>query len=170
MNLLTNLEIDEVSFVDEGANPEANVTIFKHKTASDAPKVPESADLSGLTSLVENLISKLDMHVERAEDAKIRAVAERYEILGTDADKLAPMLKAAAKSNPQAYETVIKILDRALSVVEKSGVFAEVGKRGDKPPSDCEIQTLATEFQKANPNLSWRQALDMAYQKHPEWQ
>ena len=188
MTKLTNLEIDEVSFVDAGANPEAHVTIFKRKedTQMDEQKVAEATDdvanakddvaksdgFEELTATLQDLTNRLNAHIEKAEDAEFRKIAERYEILGTPAEKLAPMLKAASKSNPQMYETAIKVLDGALSAVEKAGTFEEIGKRGDglKPDTQTQIQAFATEIQKSQPKLTWRQALDEAFQQHPELQ
>ena len=207
MTKLTNLEIEEVSFVDAGANPEAHVTIFKRKedTQMDEQKIIETTPVekndkaeevtkaeevskpevtakseevaktdgfNELTATLKDLTDRLNAHIEKAEDAEFRKIAERYEILGTPAEKLAPMLKAASKSNPQVYETAIKVLDGALAAVEKAGTFEEIGKRGDGLKSDGQeqIQTYAAEIQKAKPHLTKRQALDEAYLAHPELQ
>ena len=187
MTLLTNLQIDEISFVDAGANPEANVTIFKRKEDTDmdekrvpkkktADEVTKTADevaktetFDALTAELKTLTDKLNEHVEKAEDAEFHKIAERYEILGTDADKLAPMLKAASKSNPTLYETAIRILDSALTAVEKSGTFDELGKTGTSHEV-ADIQKIAAQIQKTQPNLTWRQALDTAFLQHPELQ
>ena len=213
MTKLTNLEIEEVSFVDAGANPEAHVTIFKRKedTKMDEQKIAETTPVDKvdkaeevtkveevtkteevtkaevvtkpevvakadgfdeLTATLKDLTDRLNAHIEKAEDAEFRKIAERYEILGTDAEKLAPMLKAASKSNPQLYETAIKVLDGALSAVEKAGTFEEIGKRGDglKSEGQEQIQVYAAEIQKSKPHLTKRQAIDEAYLAHPELQ
>lgn len=162
MATLTNLEIDEVSLVDAGANPEANILIFKRDEL-------KSDNFGELTATLKNLTDKLNEHVTKAEDAEFHKIAERYEILGTDADKLAPMLKAASKSNPTLYETAIRVLDGALEAVKKSGTFDEIGKRGTNN-STPDVQTIAAQIQKSQPNLTWRQAIDAAYLQHPELQ
>ena len=77
MNLLTNLEIDEVSFVDAGANPEAHVTIFKRKEVpdmdeqkiSETPQLDDVAKADGfdeLTATLKSLTDKLNAHIEKA--------------------------------------------------------------------------------------------------------
>ena len=177
MTNLTNLEINEVSLVDEGANPEANITLFKRdetKSAETDAKVdvqPETQaeNFDELTATLKTLTDKLNAQIEKAEDAEFHKIAERYEILGTDADKLAPMLKAASKTNPQLYETAIRVLDGALEAVKKSGTFDELGKTGTNHETP-DIQTIAAQIQKSQPNLTWRQALDAAYLQHPELQ
>lgn len=162
MTTLTNLEIDEVSLVDAGANPEANILIFKRDEL-------KSDNFGELTATLKNLTDKLNEHVTKAEDAEFHKIAERYEILGTDADKLAPMLKAASKTNQQLYETAIRVLDGALEAVKKSGTFDELGKRGTNN-STPDIQKIAAQIQKSQPNLTWRQAIDAAYLQYPELQ
>lgn len=174
MNLLTNLEIDEVSLVDAGANPEADILIFKRKeenSVDENTKVDDvaKANFDELSATLKDLTDRLNAHVEKAEDAEFRKIAERYEILGTDADKLAPMLKAASKSNPTLYETAIRVLDGALEAVKKSGTFDEIGKRGTNN-STPDVQKIAAQIQKSQPNLTWRQAIDAAYLQHPELQ
>lgn len=195
MNKLTELEINEVSLVDSGANPGANITLFKRNFPKKnrpqnqpqnqpQPKIfdtqPKNSDLQTqvvknqtqvdeLSTLLKSLTDKLNEHIDKAENVEFRKIAERYEILGTDADKLAPMLKSAANLNPQLYQTAIKVLDGALEAVKKSGVFDELGKVGTRKNSG-DIQTFAAQIQKSQPNLSWRQALDAAYRQHPELQ
>lgn len=166
MTTLTNLEIDEVSLVDAGANPEANILIFKRDETQPGTK---SGNFDELSATLKNLTDKLNEHVTKAEDAEFHKIAERYEILGTDADKLAPMLKAASKSNPTLYETAIRVLDGALEAVKKSGTFDEIGKRGTNN-STPDVQKIAAQIQKSQPNLTWRQAIDAAYLQHPELQ
>lgn len=133
MTTLTNLEIDEFSLVDAGANPEANILIFKRDEL-------KSDNFDELTATLKNLT-----------------------------DKLNELLKAASKTNPQLYETAIRVLDGALEAVKKSGTFDEIGKRGTNN-STPDVQKIAAQIQKSQPNLTWRQAIDAAYLQHPELQ
>ena len=149
MKELTNLEITEVSLVDEGANPEANVILFKRKDAA------KNAELDGL-------IKRLTIQIEKAEESELRKTAEKYEILGESADNLVKALKQA-KSAGNA-ETLVRLLDTALKAVESSGIFHELGKSGSGS-TEVSLEKMAARFQKSEPNLSWRQALDKAYRQ-----
>lgn len=148
MNELTNLQISEVSLVDEGANPEADVMLFKRKN-------------SGGNEL-DGLIKRLTIQIEKVEESELRKTAEKYEILGESADNLVKALKQAKAAGN--YETVIKLLDTTLKAVESSGVFHEMGKSG-AGSTEVSVEKLAARFQKSEPNLSWRQALDKAYRQ-----
>lgn len=162
---LKNLTIDEVSFVDEGANPQANILLFKRKQV-------KKDGVDELTAALKDLTDKLNAQTQLAEREQFRILAERYEILGTDSAQLAQLLQAASLKNPQLYETAVKVLDNALNVVQKSGTFAELGKSGfaSKNSSQNELHRLAAQIQKRKPDLTWRQALDEAYMQHPELQ
>ena len=171
MTELKDLSIDEISFVDAGANPQANILLFKRQTQKDEPAPTAqtsnqtestSPNFDELTATLQALTDKLNAQLAQAEANEFRIRAERYEILGVDADKLAQMLMAASKSNPQMYETAIKVLDGALNAVQKSGTFSEVGKRGDSP-AQSDVQKLAAQIQKSDSKLTYRQALDKAY-------
>lgn len=160
MNKLTGLKVEEVSLVTAGANPDAQIIFYKRKGADSVSK---------LESLVSTVVSKMEAQLARAEDAEFMAVAKRYEILGTPADELAPILKAAKAQNAAAYETAIKTLDVALKAVAKAGIFEEVGKSGEGSRVS-RIEELAAQIRKSNPALTYRQAIDAAYLAHPELQ
>ena len=184
MSELKNLEIREVSFVDEGANPESFITFFKRKKQNKmvekqeviAPveKTVEEQNLqenfAELTTTLANLTKRLNAHIEKAEDAEWLKVASKYEILGEDATKLAKVLKLAKSAGGETYNTTIKLLDNALAAVQKSGTFEEIGKSGSTgtPDADKQIAKFTAEICKRNPALSERQALIQAYEEHPE--
>ena len=73
MNLLTNLEIDEVSFVDAGANPEANVTIFKRDEAKSESK---SETFDELTALVKMGYPVLVWSTMNLEDPQLTGISD----------------------------------------------------------------------------------------------
>lgn len=55
-------------------------------------------------------------------------IAKKYAPLGKKEDELAQTLYDMKKSNPANYDAYVSILDESLAMVEKSGLFAEVGK------------------------------------------
>ena len=209
MNELTELEVDEVSLVDAGANPQANILLFKRKGESQmadkdtkhleqpapepptpenvnkhdekpAPEQPtpepvdksadlerERAELAKAQETVNALIGKLQEHVDKADTAELTEVAKKYEILGFKTEELVPQLKGL-KQFPELYKQLITSLDTSLAAVEKSKMFEEIGKSGHGGTVVTDIEKFATEIQKNNPKLGWREAIDAAYQAHPE--
>lgn len=194
MTQLTELNIEEVSLVDAGANPQANILLFKRKEVEKMPEeilevqeksesddtsstgdVKKSADLeqeraelAKAQETVNSLIATLQEHVEKAETAELLKVAKKYEILGHKAEDLAEQLRGLKKF-PEMYESLIKSFDGALAAVEKSRAYEEIGKSG-RNMGVIEIEKVADEIQKQNPEMSRRDAIDKAYRAHPELQ
>lgn len=166
MNELKKLTIEEVSLVDEGANPEARIILLKRKQKLPAPDVVVVENDSDKDKLVESLIGKLQEHVNKIEDAEAYEVAKKYEILGYKAEELAPQLKSL-KQFPEHYRRLIQGFDAALSAVTKAKTFEEVG-RGGRLSNSAEIEKVADEIQKREPTLGRREALHKAYTLHPE--
>lgn len=156
MATLKNLRIDEVSLVDAGANPEANIVLFKRKSTD-------------VTATCQKLIDTLTVQIDKLKTDEFRKIAERYEILGQNADELAPLLKSAEAQDNSLYNKLIGVLDSALEATRQAGTFEEVGKRGDGLKSN-DIQKIAASIRQQNPTLTFRQALDAAYLQHPELQ
>lgn len=123
-----------------------------------------------LETLVKSLAARLDEQISKAEDAEFMAIAKKYELLGTPAAELAPLLKSVKAANPAAYESSIKTLDVSLNALTKAGIFEEIGKSGDgaKPDAQTQISKAVSEIRKANPTMSERDAIIAAYEAHPE--
>lgn len=214
MNELKEIEVDEVSLVDAGANPQADILFFKRKEeklmaktektaevvkqeeiitpvevekvdtekdelqkrvaelekilaereAADKAELEKAAaekiaaDNAEVAALLKRVENRLEEHIEKAETNELIKIASKYEILGEKADELASVLKKAKGSD--LYDKIINNLDRELAIVEKQGVFEEIGKRGRDDGGS--VDELAKRFQ-AEDKLSWREALDKAF-------
>lgn len=198
MNKLKELEIREVSLTAAGKNPVAYVTLFKAKEeknmeekktleqntveksapvieSENGKKMDAAANLDAVTrleTLVKSLAARLDEQISKAEDAEFMAIAKKYELLGTPAAELAPLLKSVKAANPAAYESSIKALDVSMNALTKAGIFEEIGKSGDgaKPDAQAQIAAAVAEIRKSNPTIDEREAIDMAFRAHPELQ
>lgn len=148
MNELKDLKVEEVSLVDEGANPEADIVLAKRK------------DDDAAQALIERLTKRLADMERQLEEDELRKVAAKYSLLGEEPVELAKSLKQAKTAG--IYDQTIKLLDTTLALVEKSGTFKELGKSGNR---DGSVEETAASLQKRNPQLSRREALDLAWQK-----
>lgn len=222
MNQLKELEIEEVSLVDAGANPAANILLIKRKGESemaekqiekqevkpeenkdtqaelakiaaeraelekkaaelsakaeelakrDAESAAQAEAVAKAKETYDTLIKSLAEHVEKADNAEMLKVAQKYELLGRKAEELAPMLKSL-KASPELYESMIKTLDDALAAVTKAKTFEEIGKSGYGTVSNDQqkVEAIAKKYLETEPQLSWRQALDKAWQDNPNLQ
>ena len=160
MTTLKNITIDEVSLVDAGANPAADVVLVKRKDGREVDAL----------KACRKLIQELTAQVDKFKEGEFLKLARRYEILGRKAEDLAPILKAVNAQNPELYKEVIAALDGALEATEYGKLFAEVGKRGDAFKPQGDIQKYAAAIRQQNPTFTFRQALDAAYLQHPELQ
>ena len=82
------------------------------------------------------------------------------------------MLKGLKAAGGTAYADMIGLLDAAVQTVEKSGVFGEIGKRGnggsDTDDAWGKIEVAAQEIVKSNSGMSYAQAIDKACTEHPD--
>ena len=224
MNELKELEVDEVSLVDAGANPEAHIVFFKRKeeksmakketaaevvkqetVAEEVTKVAEptidtektelqkrvaeleaqlaerdaaekaavekaaqeklAADNAEISAAFERLNQRFEAYVAKAEESELLTTASKYEILGEKAEELAPVLKKMKAAS--VYDEYISKLDRHLALVKKSGTFDEIGKTGASY-AQASIEGIAKKLMEADPKLTEREAIDRAFQLHPE--
>lgn len=105
------------------------------------------------------------------EMKEMTQVAKKYAPLGKKEDELAQTLYDMKKSNEANYNAYIAVLDESLALVEKSGVFTEIGK-GDRGAANGgvldKIEAAATEIQKSDASMSRVQAVAKAWENHPE--
>lgn len=133
------------------------------KSAEEKPE--ETADL---TKALAQVVKNLQVKVEKAEDKEFIELAKKYEILGLKAEELAPMLKQAKRTAPALYETSIAVMDGAVAAIEP--MFSEVGKRGSGFVGDArtQVEKMASEIRKKNPDISYHASIDKVFQENPE--
>lgn len=105
---------------------------------------------------------------------KMVEIAKKYAPLGKKEDELAKTLYDMKKSNEANYNAYIAILDESLGIVEKSGVFAEIGKSGHGGSHVAggsavdKAEAKAREIQKADPTMSHDEAIAKAWMDNPD--
>lgn len=123
----------------------------------------------GLHPEVAKELEELRKFKEAAEFEKMVNVAKRYEILGKKPEELAKKLIELKKAGGTTYDDYIALLDEQLDLIEKTGLFREIGKRGiDVEDPWVAIEKKADEILKSNPNLTRAQAIDKACELYPE--
>ena len=86
-----------------------------------AQKSAPSPELTAALADLANLKKSFEMK-------EMTAVAKKYAALGKKEDELAATLYEMKKSNEANYNAYIAVLDESLELVNKSGLFAEIGK------------------------------------------
>ena len=130
-------------------------------TKKSAPTHEESPVMKAALEELENLKKSFEMK-------EMTEVAKKYAPLGKKEDELAQTLYDMKKSNEANYNAYITILDESLAIVEKSGIFAEIGKStgGQPTASDAESKAdmKAKEIMKANPGMGYTEAIAKAWE------
>lgn len=144
----------------------------KKKPATDAPQeeeIPEDTMKSSDPALTAAL-SRLETLEKSIAMQKYTEIAKKYAPLGEDEEALAKTLYDMEKSNQANYNTYINTLDKSLALVEKSGLFAEIGKSASGGPSTVEgkIEAKADAIMKAAPTMSRAEAVAKAWQESHE--
>lgn len=121
---------------------------------------------------IRDAIAKSEEFMANAEKEKMANVAKKYEILGGNTEDLANQLYELKKSSPTMYDTCIAMMDNQLSMIEKSGLFQEIGKSSGGRPytggngSDAvtKADAKAKEIMKADPTVDYDTAIAKAWE------
>ena len=124
-----------------------------------------AADIAALVETLERLNKRLETEIAKREDNELMKVAAKYEVIGENADNTFKLLKSL--KGTENYDLLIGTFDKVLAQVEKSSAFNEIGKSGYNSQA-VSIEKFAAQIRKADPSLTERQALDKAFQEHPE--
>lgn len=154
----------------------------KSVTPPPAPPTTEtSADTGddiykGLHPAVRARLEALEKRAAETEERELLDVAKKYEIIGEKPEELVKTLKSLKAAGGTAYNDMIGILDRNVAMVEKSGVFSEIGKSFSGGPvasvkksaAESKIDTIAKGYIEKDPTMDWNSALAKAWGDHPE--
>lgn len=131
-------------------------------------KTEKSADPALAAALEE--LATLKKSFEMKE---MTQVAKKYAPLGKKEDELANTLYEMKKSNEANYNAYIAVLDESLEMVEKSGLFAEIGKSSAGSYSgpvgvEAKVHAKATEIMKSHPDMDFNSAIARAWDENPD--
>lgn len=127
----------------------------------------------GLHPMVAAELKSLRTRADEAHNKELLDVAKKYEILGKKPEELVKTFKSLEAAGGTAYADMLGTLDAAVAMVENSGVFSEIGKRGNASGNNSadawsKIEKHADDIRKAAPELSYADAIDKACMQHPE--
>ena len=147
---------------EKSADPEEEKE--EEKVDIDDKDIPES---------VKKAIQKSEDFIARMEMQEMEEVAKKYEILGENTSELAKSLKEMKETNEPLFKSCIAMLDKQVSLINKSGLFTEIGKSGVQADANgqesvAKARSFATEIMKSNPALTYDQAMAKAWDEHPE--
>lgn len=195
---MANFVIDKSRFNDEQlaqyealvaigkaeVDPEANKEEMEKETPPAVPpkkKPTEKAEVETmeksaptefeLPDFVKDAIAKSEAFIAEQEKKEQVELAKKYDILGQKPEVLGAQLYDLKKSNEAMYNTVIATLDGQVALIEKSPLFAEIGKSGNAGGSynglsgaEAKVDAKAKEIMKAAPDMSYTEAVAKAWE------
>lgn len=126
------------------------------------------------SDMMAKIMEPIQKRAEEAEQKSLEEVAKKYELLGTKAEDLVPVLKSMKETSDEAYNNFTASMDNNLAVIQKSGLFEEIGKSGGAHTGNNDTEGAAkmnakvAEIKKSMPNLMDAQAQDIVMQNDPE--
>lgn len=150
--------------------PEAAGTV-QTPPVQEEPQGGSGDVYKGLHPAVRAEIEELKKFREAAETKELQAVAKKYEIIGKKPDELVPVLKELKAAGGSAYNDMLAMLDQTVDAIEKSGVFAEIGKSGGAGSGNggawARAEAQAVELMKSKTGMTMQQALDSVFVSDP---
>lgn len=158
------VDADDETYAEDEGDFELPTKRKKPFTKEEQP-MEKSAASPELTAALERLAT-LEKSVEMKE---FTDVAKKYAPLGENEETLAQTLYDMKKSNEANYNAYIAVLDKSLGLVEKSGLFTEIGKSTSGTAGGVldKIEAAANEIQNSDATLSRDEAIAKAWENNP---
>lgn len=137
-----------------------------------SPKKPtEKAEVEDMTKSaspeITAALQELQDLKKSIEMKDMTEIAKKYAPLGKKEDELAQRLYDMKKSNEDNYNAYVAILDESLAMVEKSGLFAEIGKSAGNASAassaEAKAEAKAQEIMKSD-NVDYNTAIAKAWE------
>lgn len=160
---ITDPEIEKEDPKAGKVNPAANQ---EEELENLPPEVKKAFD--ALRAETVNLKKRMEMK-------EISEVAKKYAPIGKKEDELADTLYAMKSAGDRVYKSYIASLDAQLDLVEKSGMFSEIGKSFvggysslAKSEPESKIEAIAKGYMDQDPNMDHTSAVAKAWENNPE--
>lgn len=162
---------EETPPATEPAAPPATEPAAKSEETTPATVEENPAVTKALAELAEAKKAYEDMVAKQAENEMLE-VAKKYSILGKKPEDLVGTLHTLKKSGDAAYNAYIEALDAQVDMVNKSGIFGEIGKSthtdvGSFDEAYAKTETLAKSIA-AEKGISMEQAMVQVWETNPE--
>lgn len=177
-NTMANLAVNvDKSLLSPAEAAQLDALIKKASTpAVDPAAAKEEAEKGAkLPPEVEKAIAQMEEMQKSYEMKELEAVAKKYEILGKKAADEAQTLYNLKKSGEANYNAYIAAMDAQVALVEKSGMFAEIGKSGSygyasvaKSEPEAKIEAIAKSYMEKDPDSTYEEALAKAWSNNPD--
>lgn len=134
----------------------------------EEPTVEKSAEMHPEVKKALEDMAALTKSIEMKEMADI---AKKYVPLGKKEDELAQTLYEMKKSSQASYDAYIAVLDQNLELVNKSGMFEEIGKSSRTTAGGGTVEKIAgiaKSYMEKDPAMDYDTAVMKAWENNPD--
>ena len=157
--------------VDPEAAQEEMDTDLPEGGAEETPAAAGEGMEKSASPEITAALKRMEALAKSVEMKEFKEIAKKYAPLGEKEDELAQRLYDMKKSNEGVYKSYVEILDKSLGLVEKSGIFAEIGKsagaQNTAEGAEDKIAKKAEEIMKSNPTMDFDTAVAKAWEENP---
>lgn len=166
------VEPDEDAMKEDQPVPEDTPRKRVFEEAMTEEEETEKSNCKKSDPVLAAALERMERLEKSIEMKQFTDIAKRYAALGENEDELAQNLYAMYKSDPDNYAAYVKILDKSLGMVEKSGLFQEIGKStgayGAAGGTVEKVEQIADDIMKSDSSMTRAQAIAKAWGDHPE--
>lgn len=149
----------------------------KKPTEGEKPEEGEGKDDSEVEKALKEELKAVQELRKSMEMKEYMDIAKKYESIGKKPEELAKTLYDMKQAGEEVYKSYVDALDEQASIVEKSGLFIEIGKSGSNGPSyvsvgkseaEGKIEAIAAEIRKSDANISYHESIAKAWEQNPD--
>lgn len=161
--------IAKASIEKEEEDPKAG------KLALNTGATEEEEEKKELSPEVKKALQEMEELKKSYEMKELESIAKKYEVLGKKASEEAQTLYNLKKSGEANYNAYVAAMDAQVDLVEKSGLFSEIGKSGNfnyravaKSEPETQVETIAKSYMEADSTLDYNSAVAKAWENNPD--
>lgn len=152
--------------------PSAPQTTTEKEVGTMVETQKSAPEVNATSAALEAVQKELAEFKARVEKQEFVGVAKKYAPLGKNENELGEQLYNLHKSDKASYDAFVGVLDEHLALVEKSGMFAEIGKSAGNYSTggsiEDKIEAKAAELRKADQRLSYADSIAKAWTESPD--
>ena len=176
-----SMPFDIDTLTDEGKEFVAGLQAQIAASGDEQPVLPDDLDpvtkarLDDDQATIEKQKVEMEKVAKDLADLRDEMATEKYTaragqleaVLGSP-DDVAPVLKALAAADAEAFEKLNTMFDTLIAKDTLADLFKEHGESGTDATAVDQVNVFAAEIRKGNPDLSLADAKRQAWQDHPD--
>lgn len=132
-------------------------------------------DMDKMQEMFKSAFDRQEARIAELEKSlamkEFTSIAKKYAPLGEDEMTLAKTLFDMYQADEDLYNSYVDSLEKSLDLVNKSGMFVEIGKSGYQGGASTtvgRVESIAKSYIKKDPALTYEQAMAKAWENNPE--